>query len=118
MLMACAVARPDEDQALSSQQRSLVQATCSDVMRLEEGEAQRARCVSSLSTSLANEIKGRGITNAGQSCLQDGLKRGTAEFSICILDRQNVHGASLTQNNEAPSIAQIIDAGHLSRVRF
>jgi hypothetical protein len=85
---------PDSIKDLTPQQSAFVQATCTKVMRLQEGEAQWAGCVSSLSDSLVGEIQVDRDAYAYRDCTQTGLKRETREFSQCVLDRENVQLAS------------------------
>jgi hypothetical protein len=99
---------PDSIKDLTPQQSALVRATCTKVMRLQEGQAQWAGCVSSLSDSLVGEIRIDRVAYVYRDCAQTGLKRETLEFSQCVLDRENVRlapnmhqGAALSQLDAA-----------------
>jgi len=90
---ACAAFQGDTQKA-APQQAAAINAVCAKIMRLEEGEAQFAGCVSSLSNSLAGEIQSDRTAAAYRVSMQTGLKQGTPEFSICALNHQNAEQAS------------------------
>jgi len=58
-------------------------------MRLEKGRAEFEACVSSLSDSLAYQVSADYANNAYRDCAEAGLKRQSAAFSRCVLDREN-----------------------------
>jgi hypothetical protein len=100
-LCACAPIQ-NSAELLTAQQSGAVKATCTKVMRLEEGEAHWEGCVSSLSNSLAEKIQGTHGAVAYSDCGQAGLKRDTADFSRCVLDREKAQMASYVSQTGAP----------------
>lgn len=87
-LSACAMF-PASAQQITPQQTAAVEATCTKVMRLHQGQSEFEACVSSLSDSVAYQVHAYYAANAYRDCAQTGLKRESPEFSRCVLDNEN-----------------------------
>jgi hypothetical protein len=74
---------------VSPQQTAAIEATCTKVMRLHQGQSEFQACVSSLSDSVTYQVSADYAANAYRDCAQTGLKRETPEFSRCVLDNEN-----------------------------
>jgi hypothetical protein len=96
VLLACAPFGQTDVQAMSPQQASLVDTTCTRVMGLEQGQYQFALCRESLANSLAARKQGQDMAAAYTDCRQRGLADGTAAFSTCMLQSNAPASASQT----------------------
>lgn len=83
---ACAA---DPESVLTPDQTAMIQATCTKVMRLEEGQAQFEGCVSSLSDTMTQEVRYARAASAYRNCEHDGLVAGTPQLSRCVLDGED-----------------------------
>ena|SRR5665213_1147526 len=88
LLAACAAFQASAEE-VTPQQTAAIQATCTKVMRLHKGQSEFEACVSSLSDSVAYQVRADVATVAYRECAQAGLKRDTTEFSRCVLDHEN-----------------------------
>ena len=86
MLLACAPFAQADIQSMSPEQLSLVDATCTQIMGLRQGEYYFATCRESLSHSLKARMQGQEMAAAYRDCRQRGIAEGTAPFSTCMLD--------------------------------
>jgi hypothetical protein len=73
-------------EAVTPHQAAVIDATCSRVMGLQKGEMQYDACVDSLSQSAGYLASGRETSQSRDSCEKSGLKEGTPDFSMCILN--------------------------------
>ena len=84
-LLACAPFGQTDVQAMSPQQASLVDSTCTRVMGLEQGQYQFALCRESLANTLAARKEGQDMAAAYTDCRKRGLADGTTALSTCML---------------------------------
>jgi hypothetical protein len=89
LVLLAAAAAPGFAEDTTQQQAAAVQAACSRVMRLSPGQAEFRGCIEILSDELAGEMRYARAEQADQSCIRDGLKRGTADFGRCVLDAED-----------------------------
>ena len=111
MVAACTVLQvAAQEKNITPQQTAAIQTTCSKVMRLREGQPEFIACVSSLSNSLAYAAVSDYAADAYLGCTKTGLRRGTPEFSRCVLDREN----NARDNGHSPSGANRFDAAYVT----
>jgi hypothetical protein len=89
VITACAAFQALAMPQVTPQQTALIQATCTTVDRLHQGQAQWDGCVASLSETAMHENRDSQLDQAYRACAKDGLKANTAELSTCVLDRKN-----------------------------
>ena len=87
-LSACAMF-PASAHQVTPQQTAAIEATCTKVMRLHQGQSEFQACVSSLSDSVTYQVSADYAANAYRDCAQTGLKRETPEFSRIPLQKQS-----------------------------
>jgi hypothetical protein len=58
---------------------------CQSVIRVRPGVGQFDGCVSSLTDSAQSISRGRAVAQARDVCFAQGLKRGSADLSLCLL---------------------------------
>lgn len=75
---------------ISPAQTAALRATCTKVMRLQEGQAQFDGCVSELSDTAADLIENARATYAYRACEAKSLKPNTSDFARCVLDQENI----------------------------
>lgn len=75
-------------------QTAALKATCTKVMRLQEGEAQFDGCVSDLSDTAAELVEYARALQAHRACEATPLKPNTPEFARCVLDREDSERAA------------------------
>lgn len=92
LLSACSGIPASE--LISPAQTAALKATCTKVMRLQEGEAQFDGCLSELSDTAANLIENARATQASRSCETRSLKPKTPDFARCVLDQENIEKAA------------------------
>lgn len=78
---------------LAPDQMNLVRMTCESVMRIRNGVDMEA-CMRSLADTMAARSEGEIVWRADADCARQGLPRGTAAFSMCVLDRQRAYSAN------------------------
>lgn len=91
-IAACASAAPVP--SLPPEQASLVDATCSQIMRFQKGEWHYSGCSEALTDSLMRKMASRIMVQSYEDCTNAGLKEETPEFATCVLDRRKAHSAS------------------------
>jgi hypothetical protein len=77
------------DNSLTPEQSSLIDATCTNVMGLRNGESYFFDCQDSLANSLARKIAAESMGVAGGTCREKGLAEGSAALSVCMLDEES-----------------------------
>jgi len=98
LMMGCAVFAQAQDLGgRSSQERALIDATCTNVMGLHRGEAYFAGCQDSLAHSLARKDAAYAMAGVDEACDRQGLKPGTSAFATCMLDHQGGGAAPVLQ---------------------
>ena len=103
-LPAAALARPAAPSPVAD--------ACRAVLGLEPGQTQFEGCVASLSASADSLAQARAATGARQSCLNRGLKPGTAELAVCAVEGQ-AHVQPATVQG-APAVAPAKSYFHAS----
>lgn len=88
LLLSACTGIPASD-IISPTQTAALKATCTKVMRLQEGQAQFDGCVSNLSDTAAELIEYARSLQARRACEALPLKPKTPEFARCILDRED-----------------------------
>lgn len=86
ILLACAPFGQTDIQAMSPEQASLMDSTCTQVMGLKQGQYQFALCRESLAGVVVANTAGQNMAAAYEQCSQRGLVEGTARFSTCMLE--------------------------------
>lgn len=107
LLGACAQGSASE--TITPQQTAAIQATCTRIMRLRQGEAEFDGCVSDLSNTVAWEISNARAAHAYGDCAALGLKRKSLEFSRCVLDRENAPPAAEPPASQAAAPLNVAD---------
>jgi hypothetical protein len=85
LVMACAPLARAQEYNVSSEQSSLVDQTCTQVLGLMRGQTYFALCEASLSNILAARNEGQALAAGYAGCSHNGLVEGTAAFSTCVL---------------------------------
>ncbi|HEY1631421.1 MAG TPA: hypothetical protein VGF56_08895 [Rhizomicrobium sp.] len=65
--------------------KQLAQQICRSVIGVHPGESHFDGCTSSLSDSLESISRGRVVAQARNACFAQGLKPGSADLSLCLL---------------------------------
>ncbi len=86
LMSACAVAATPA--AISSQQASVIEASCTTIMGLQKGEFQYVACRDSLSGTAAGLAQGQARLAAYDACHGKGLASGSAALATCMLDNE------------------------------
>ena len=108
---ACAALQASaQEKEITPQQTAAIQASCSKIMRLREGQPEYIACVSSLSNSLAYQLVADYAADAYGDCARTGLRRETPEFSRCVLDHEN----SEHDAGRLPLAASRLDAAYVT----
>jgi len=81
LVMACAPLARAQEYNVSSEQSSLVDQTCTQVLGLMRGQTYFALCEASLSNILAARNEGQALAAGYAGCSHNGLVEGTAAFS-------------------------------------
>lgn len=77
-----------------AQQLVQVHRACESAMGLSPATAEYADCVGSLLQSLAGANEGASLQKVRAACAQEGLKPRTADFGLCVIDRDGAVGNS------------------------
>jgi hypothetical protein len=93
LLVTCTLS-PASAAPMTTQQISVLEATCTQVMLLEKTQAEFSGCVSSLSDSLTQEMQQARAVLSYRDCNRSGLKRGTPDFSRCVLDQEDANASA------------------------
>jgi hypothetical protein len=72
-----------------AQQLAQVHRACESAMGLSPATDEYAECVDSLRQSLAGANEVASLQNDRAACAQEGLKPETADFGLCIIDRDD-----------------------------
>jgi hypothetical protein len=88
-----APAAPESENGEARQVAQLHRA-CESTMGLTPGTAEYADCVGSLQQSLAGAAEGAALQKDQAACAQEGLKPQTADFGLCVVDREDAIGTS------------------------
>jgi hypothetical protein len=111
LVAACTVLQAAaQEKEITPQQTAALQATCSKIMRLREGQPEFIACVSSLSDSLAYQLLAGYTANADRDCAKTGLTRQTPAFSRCVLDHENMS----REPGRLPPTAARLDAAYVT----
>jgi hypothetical protein len=93
------------DELKSPEQLALVKATCTNIIGVRTYGEMRG-CVSSLSDALAAKTEARIDVMSDSDCAGRGLARGTAEYSVCVLERQRANAAEYARSAPAAANSQ------------
>jgi hypothetical protein len=72
-----------------AQQLVQVHRACESAMGLSSATNEYAECVDSLRQSLAGANEVASLEKDRAACAQEGLKPETADFGLCVIDRDN-----------------------------
>jgi len=89
LLASHAPAAPERGDA---QQVAQVHRACESAMGLSPGTAEYSACADSLRQSLASADEAAAIQKDRAACAKGGLEPHTADFGLCILERENALG--------------------------
>jgi hypothetical protein len=92
-LVCACVALPASARQATPAQAVLAKAACTRIDRLREGQVQFRACVDNLLNAIASEDRASRYGVAWRDCDAAGLKRGTAQFSVCVLDHRDAAGS-------------------------
>lgn len=85
---ACA-AQPTATSALAPQQASAIEASCTTIMGLRQGEYAYAMCKESLTATAGAMVEGQARLAAYDSCRSKGMAAGSAALATCMLGKQD-----------------------------
>ena len=91
LTLGCASLEPVNAADLSPGQASLINATCSRVMGLRQGEFYYAQCQDSLTHSLARKAAAEVSAMAADACRDRGSV-GSSAFAVCALNAESRAG--------------------------
>ena len=91
LLASHAPAAPERGDA---QRVAQVHRACESAMGLPPGTAEYSACVDSLRQSLAGTDEAASTQKDRAACAKGGLEPHTADFGLCIIERENAIGTS------------------------
>ena len=86
--MAACAPNPADAESSTPARVTQVREICADTMHLNPTEADHEACVDSLLQTLAGMDEARLVQSDRQTCMNQGLRPGTREFAICVVDRE------------------------------
>jgi len=101
----------------SSEQVSLIDSTCAQVMGLRRGEYYYAECQESLGKSLAGKVESEMTLRSYDDCRKQGLAPDSPALSACVLGRSNASEAQARMAAATTSAPLVYPADELQSGR-
>jgi hypothetical protein len=98
---ACAVQAAPA--AVTPQQASIIEASCTSIMGLRHGEFAYLGCRESLTATAAGLAQGQDRLQAYDACHERGLAAGSAALSTCMLDTEQAAPMQVASTTPTPA---------------